>query len=268
MWLYCSSITAHMTFQCYGCKNNIIYFYRNVILLYNIISIDVVAGSFCEPKTNLLGSRRFCLKGGFHGTPQTPLRSATGKGLIFTPKRKKLHCQLPNDWTSSTLLSSPSQDHSMGSVAACNTHVGQSCADSRSRPHSSDSSEGILQDYVVVSSDDLPTLEGENDRLYMVDEQARKQICQFKKLITTRFSLPRSPKLFKLHKGPKTNKYHMAPTPYQRSASHEVRPRENSPAGNRTEACASEVARFPPVGKEKEEPELTSSFYSEETGRQ
>jgi hypothetical protein len=179
-------------------------------------------------------------------------------------------CVLPNEWTSSTLLSSPYQDHSTGSVPTCNTHVGQSWADSQSRPHSSDSSEeGILQNYVVVSSDDLPTLEGKNDRLYMVDEQKRKQTCRFKKFITTRFSLPRSPKLFKLHKGLKTNiKHHTAPTPDQRSASHEVRPRENSPAGNRTEACASEVARFPPVGKEREEPELTSSFYSEETGEQ
>ena len=105
----------------------------------------------------------------------------------------------------------------MGSVAMCNTHVGKSCADSRSRPRSSDSSEeGILQNYVVVLSDDLPTLEGKNDRLYMVDEQKRKQTCRFKKLISTPFSLPRSPKLFKLHKGPKTNKHHMAPTPDQR----------------------------------------------------
>jgi hypothetical protein len=159
---------------------------------------------------------------GFDIHPQeeeAPLPAPLKETKKRTNQSASEECVLPNEWTSSTLLSSPSQDHSTGSVPTCNTHVGQSRADSRSRPRSSDSSEnGILQDYVVVSSDDLPTLEGENDRLYMADEQMTEQTCRFKKFITTRFSLPRSPKL-KLHKGPKriSTTWRLRPTKDSRS---------------------------------------------------
>jgi hypothetical protein len=185
----------------------------------------------------------------------TPMKETTKRNKRFE------ECVLPNELSSSTLLSSSSQDHS-GSVASRDTHFGQSWDGSRSRHTSNSSEEGLLQDYVVISTDELPT-EG-----CTADQQTKKQTYRFKKLFSTRFCSPKSAKLFKLHKGRETNKYHTANTRDQRNAYDSASTTENSPIGNRMEVCASKVARVPPVGKEKEEPELSSSFFSEETGEQ
>ena len=196
----------------------------------------------------------------------TPLKETTKRN------KRSEECVLPNKWSSSTYISSSSQDHS-GSVAARDTHFGQSCDDSRSR-HTSDSSEdaGLSQGYVVISTNELPPTEGETDRLYTLDEQMKKKTCRFKEIISKRFSLAKSFKVSKLHKfeGAGMKEHHMctAPTPDQRIVSYELRTKENSSLRSRIEGCVTEAARVPPVGQENEEPELTSSFYSEETGEQ
>ena len=150
----------------------------------------------------------------------TPLKETTKRNKRFE------ECVLPHELSSSTLLSSSSQDHS-GSVTERDMHFRKSWDDCRRR-HTSDSPEdgGLLQEYVVISSDELPT-EG-----YTGVHRRKSKLAE-------------------------------------RNASHAVWTTESSPAGNRMEACVTEVARrIPPVGKEEEEPELSSSFYSEETGEQ
>jgi hypothetical protein len=154
-------------------------------------------------------------------------------------------CVLPNEselWSSST---SSLRDHS-GSVAACDTHFGQSWGDSRSRHTSRSEDAGLFQGYVIISTDELLT-EGGTDPLYTSDDQTKKKTCRFNE---KRFSLTKSAKLSKLHKGAGMKKHHTAPTPDQRRSSHELRTKETSSVRSRTEGCATEVVRVPPVEQE------------------
>jgi hypothetical protein len=142
-------------------------------------------------------------------------------------------CVLPNKWSSSTLLSPSSQDHPTRNLLPhAAIRISGNQADSRKRHISGSLEDGLLQRYVVISTDELPT-EGGNDRLYMAGQHTKKETksCRFKDLMSTRFSLPKSAKHLN---GPGTT-------------------------------CVTEAARVPPAGKEKEEPELSSSFYNEET---